>query len=107
MVEVYEDCIVIEQLDPATETPMRITLSLQQSRDLAAALNPLRHWPIVLVGLLGKLFGPIGFVDAALIKGTFPVQFGWTIITNDLIWWIPFAVILLAAWRAGEMGRRP
>ncbi len=74
---------------------------------LAAALNPLRHWPIVLVGLLGKLFGPIGFVDAALIKGTFPVQFGWTIITNDLIWWIPFAVILLAAWRAGEMGRRP
>jgi hypothetical protein len=39
VVEVYEDCIVIEQIDPATEAPMRITLSLQQSRDLAAALN--------------------------------------------------------------------
>ncbi len=27
-----------------------------------AALNPDRHWPIVLVGLLGKIFGPIGFL---------------------------------------------
>ena len=26
-----------------------------------AAADPLRHWPIVLVGLLGKVFGPIGF----------------------------------------------
>jgi len=25
-----------------------------------AALDPLRHWPIVLVGLLGKVFGPVG-----------------------------------------------
>lgn len=39
IVEVFEDCIVIEQLDPLTEAPLRITLSLQQSRDLAAALN--------------------------------------------------------------------
>lgn len=39
VVEIFEDCIVIEQLDPATERPMRLTLSLQQSRDLAAALN--------------------------------------------------------------------
>ncbi|MBW2523023.1 MAG: TRAP transporter small permease subunit, partial [Deltaproteobacteria bacterium] len=26
----------------------------------------LRHWPIVLVGLLGKILGPIGFLGAAL-----------------------------------------
>jgi hypothetical protein len=32
---------------------------------LAAASAPLRHWPIVLVGFLGKVFGPIGFVWAA------------------------------------------
>ena len=31
-----------------------------------AATAPLRHWPIVLVGLLGKLFGPVGFIAAAL-----------------------------------------
>ena len=65
-----------------------------------AARDPLRHWPIVLVGLLGKIFGPIGFVDAALVRGQFPVEFGWTIITNDLVWWVPFALILLAAYRA-------
>jgi hypothetical protein len=69
---------------------------------LCAARDPLRHWPIVLVGLLGKLFGPIGFVDAALIRGTFPVEFGWTIVTNDLVWWVPFAIILLRAWQTRE-----
>ena len=25
-----------------------------------AFYDPIRHWPIVLVGFLGKLFGPIG-----------------------------------------------
>jgi small multidrug resistance pump len=67
---------------------------------LCAAIAPMRHWPIVLVGLLGKLFGPIGFVDAALVRKTFPTEFGWTIITNDLIWWIPFTMILLAAYKS-------
>jgi len=67
---------------------------------LAAATSPLKHWPIVLVGLLGKVFGPIGFVQAALINKTFPIEFGWTIITNDLIWWLPFGFILYAAFRA-------
>ena len=37
---------------------------------LIAAEDPHRHWPIVLVGLLGKVFGPIGFAGA-LVKGTF------------------------------------
>ena len=69
---------------------------------LAAAIDPLRHWPIVLVGLLGKVFGPMGFV-VALMRGVFPPAFGLTILTNDLIWWVPFALILAAAWRAGEM----
>lgn len=63
-----------------------------------AAWNPVRHWPIVLVGLLGKLFGPIGFV-ASILQGPFTVKFGLTILTNDLIWWIPFSLILLHAYR--------
>lgn len=64
-----------------------------------AAGNPLRHWPIVLVGLLGKLFGPIGFLFYA-IRGELPWIAGWTIVTNDLAWWIPFGLILHAAYRA-------
>ncbi len=63
-----------------------------------AAGNPVRHWPIVLVGLLGKIFGPIGFLNAA-INGEFPWAAGWTILTNDLIWWVPFTAILLHAWK--------
>ncbi len=58
-----------------------------------AANDPRRHWPIVLVGLLGKIFGPIGFA-MALARGVFPPGFGLTILTNDLVWWIPFALIL-------------
>ncbi len=60
---------------------------------LIAANNPRIHWPIVLVGLLGKIFGPIGFAYS-LMDGTFPPAFGLTILTNDLIWWIPFTLIL-------------
>jgi hypothetical protein len=58
-----------------------------------AASDPKRHWPIVLVGFLGKIFGPIGFIQAYL-TGVFNAKFGLTIITNDLIWWIPFFMIL-------------
>jgi len=60
---------------------------------LIAAGDSRTHWPIVLVGLLGKIFGPIGFV-VALLSGTFPPLFGLTILTNDLLWWTPFAMIL-------------
>ena len=64
-----------------------------------AARAPLRHWPIVLVGLLGKLFGPLGYVDAALIRGELNPAFGWTIPTNDLIWWLPFGWLVYKSWR--------
>jgi small multidrug resistance pump len=67
---------------------------------IAAAFDPLRHWPIVLVGFLGKVFGPIGFVQAAL-EGVFPWWFGINNITNDLIWWIPFGLILYRAYQNG------
>ncbi len=61
-----------------------------------ASFDPVRHWPIVLVGFMGKIFGPIGFA-VALYEGVFNIKFGSTIIFNDLIWWIPFAVILWSA----------
>jgi len=68
-----------------------------------ASRDPLRHWPIVLVGLLGKVFGPLGFVDAAM-SGVLPWSMGWTIVTNDLVWWVPFGVILWRAWGAAQLG---
>ncbi len=68
---------------------------------IAAAYAPLTHWPIVLVGFLGKVFGPIGFAYY-LAQGAFPVLFGAIIITNDLIWWIPFGLILWEAWKVRQ-----
>ncbi len=70
---------------------------------LIAARDHRTHWPIVLVGLVGKVLGPIGFAFA-LAKGVFTAAFAITILTNDLIWWIPFAMILWDAARSrGEL----
>jgi hypothetical protein len=66
-----------------------------------AATDPLRHWPIVLVGFLGKIFGPIGFFFNA-IKGEIPWLGVWVILTNDLIWWVPFGTILFKACQANH-----
>jgi len=62
-----------------------------------AALDPARHWPIVLVGFLGKVFGPLGMVQA-LWTGALPWGFALNCVTNDVIWWVPFALILKHAW---------
>lgn len=35
----FEECVTVEQYDPETEEVSRITLSLGQMADLAAALN--------------------------------------------------------------------
>jgi len=35
----FEDCVTVEQFDPRTDEVLRLTLSLSQMRDLAAALN--------------------------------------------------------------------
>ncbi|MEM9928342.1 MAG: alkyl hydroperoxide reductase [Bacteroidota bacterium] len=68
-----------------------------------AAFDPNRHWPIILVGFLGKVFGPIGFIYHYSI-GTFPTAFWWVTLFNDLIWIIPFGLILLRArpWQVSD-----
>ena len=38
-VQAFEDCVVLEQLDPRTDRVQRITFSMAQLRDLAAAMN--------------------------------------------------------------------
>ena len=65
-----------------------------------ASFNPIQFWPIVAVGMLGKLFGPLGFVFNYFTNSV-SIGFGYTLITNDLIWWIPFGLILLEAKKQG------
>ena len=60
---------------------------------IIAATDPNTHWPVVLVGLLGKIFGVMGMLFY-IANGTIPVEFGLTCCLNDLFWIPAFASIL-------------
>ncbi len=72
---------------------------------IIAARDPARHWPIVLVGLLGKVLGPIGFLPMAW-NGVWPWRMGWINVTNDLIWLVPFILILRYAYKTEKAANR-
>jgi hypothetical protein len=65
---------------------------------LIAATEPTRHWPIVLVGFLGKVFGPIG-AFLGIARGDLPATMLWTNVFNDFIWLVPFALILMHSYQ--------
>ncbi len=56
----------------------------------------------MFVGLLGKILGPIGF-SQAVINGVYDIRFGYIILTNDLIWWVPFGFILWNSYKESEV----
>ena len=39
IVSTFEDCVTVEQYDPRTDSMNKITLSMTQMRDLAAAIS--------------------------------------------------------------------
>ena len=66
-----------------------------------AARDPFRFRHLILIGFLGKICGPIGYLWFAT-RGELPISFGWTILTNDLIWLpIFFKFLHIAAKRDG------
>jgi hypothetical protein len=65
-----------------------------------ASYDYIRHWPIVMIGLMGKVFGPLGYIYN-IAMGTAPASFGYTLIPNDLIWWIPCVMMINHARKAG------
>ena len=54
---------------------------------------PERGGPIAAVGLLGKVLGPIGLAQL-LVSGVWPLKSIVLCVTNDFIWWVPFALYL-------------
>ena len=50
-------------------------------------------WPIIAVGLLGKVLGPIGMVTS--FSDDWPRRLGMICVYNDLIWWLPFGLFLI------------
>lgn len=71
-----------------------------------AARNPVRHWPIIFIGLLGKVLAPLGFVWGA-VNGELPWRAGTIVLLNDVVWWIPFAMLLWHAARDHAAGVYP
>lgn len=66
-----------------------------------AAKDYIKHWPVVLVGYLGKIFGPIGIVYQVVCFG-FPKTFLIVTLFNDLIWLVPFSLMVLAAYKTHQ-----
>lgn len=64
---------------------------------LEVARAPERGFPIAAVGLLGKVLGPIGLANL-ILGGQWPPATAVLSLTNDVIWWIPFALYLFDAW---------
>lgn len=58
------------------------------------ARDPEHGAPIAAVGLLGKVLGPIGLAQL-IYTGAWPMKAIVLCITNDFIWWIPFALYLI------------
>jgi hypothetical protein len=64
---------------------------------LEIARQPERGWLLAMVGLVGKLLGPIGLAGL-IISGQWPIATIVLCVSNDLIWWIPFTLYLKDAW---------
>lgn len=63
-----------------------------------ASINPVKYWPLIFIGLLGKILGPIGSVYY-IFTGQLDKSFFITNIFNDIIWLIPFSWILLMVYK--------
>ena len=66
---------------------------------LEVARVPERGWLLAAVGLLGKVLGPVG-LGRLIASGAWPPATAILCLTNDLLWWVPFAIYLRDAWPA-------
>ena len=71
-----------------------------------AARQPVQLWPLVLVGFLAKVLGPVGFAWAASL-GRVPWELGLPLLVFGPIWWMPFGLILRGTVRAHRAERTP
>lgn len=67
-----------------------------------AANNPMRNWQIVLVGFIIKLFMTIGFAYFYITNNE-PLVVFRMIFMNDVIWLLPFALILYNTYKHEEL----
>ncbi|MCA9009053.1 MAG: hypothetical protein KDB01_04870 [Planctomycetaceae bacterium] len=66
-----------------------------------AATDPAQHWVMILIGLLSKSLGPIGMAWSVHL-GSVSRQVLYLIPINDLIWLVPFGMILRDVYRSSR-----
>ena len=64
-----------------------------------------RARPLVAIGLVGKVLGPIGWV-VTVNSGEWPARTFTIIAFNDLLWWVPFGLLLAEGTALAERIRR-
>ena len=64
---------------------------------LEIARVPERGFLLAAVGLIGKVLGPIGLMRL-ILSHEWPSSTIILSVTNDFMWWIPFALYLWDAW---------
>ncbi|MDT5025067.1 MAG: hypothetical protein QOE61_1493 [Micromonosporaceae bacterium] len=70
---------------------------------LEVARRPANGFAVAAVGLTGKVLGPLGWLWLYL-SGQWPLASGVLIVTNDLVWWLPFGLYLRDAWPTWRNG---
>jgi small multidrug resistance pump len=58
-----------------------------------ASTNPRKHWSVILIGLMAKTLGPVG-IAWSVWQRQIPGRVLLLIPINDIVWWVPFSVIL-------------
>lgn len=98
---------LIEISDPVAELVMRalgVVIGVLGLGFLASSTDPFRHWPVVLMGFLGKTGSAIG-MSFLILSGTIPSGAWKWVAINDVIWVAPFGLILHSAYES-LLGRK-
>lgn len=82
---------------PAVFRTLGLVLALYGVLYLDVARDPENGWLVAAVGLAGKVLGPLGFAWLVL-SGQWPLAAAVLVLTNDLVWWLPFGLYLRDAW---------
>jgi hypothetical protein len=82
---------------PAIFACLAMVVGLYGILYLDVARTPERGWTIAAVGLAGKVLGPAGMIDLIWTRA-WPPSALILCVTNDFIWWVPFALYLHDAW---------
>ena len=83
--------------EPAVFACLGMVVGIYGFLYLEVARVPERGFAIAAVGLLGKVLGPIGLARL-ILSGAWPPATLVLCLTNDFIWWIPFALYLRDSW---------